>query len=157
LPVDQSDDVLGDDATGLCPTHQYWLTPENRCPLCDGDQPLPKRVTRVFLFTDLVGSTDLKRRLGDVRAASVIQRHNKLFRECLIRFDGREENNLGDGFFATFDLPSSALSCALAFQQGLAEMAEPERLYARVGINIGEIPIPDHEDADASALLSLGG
>ena len=138
------------DESGLCPIHQVWLSPEDRCPLCDGDQPIPRRVTRVCLFTDLVGSADLKRRLGELVAVKAIQRHNALFRDCLGRFEGREENNLGDGFFATFEVPSNAISCALAFQQGLAELGGPERLYARIGINMGEIPLPDAEGGPAS-------
>jgi class 3 adenylate cyclase len=138
------------DEGGLCPIHQVWLTPEDRCPLCDGDQEAPRRVTRVCLFTDLVGSTELKRRLGELAAVRAIQRHNALFRDCLARFEGREENNLGDGFFATFEVPSNAISCALAFQQGLAELGGSERLHVRIGINMGEIPMPDAEGGPAS-------
>ena len=137
----------------LCPTHLVWLTPENRCPLCDGDQPLPQRVARVCLFTDLVGSTDLKQRLGDLTAGKAIKRHNDLFRDCVDRYAGEVRTYLGDGFFATFELPSSALSCALAFQQGLAGLDVPERLYARVGINMGELPLPE-EGADPSDVQS---
>jgi class 3 adenylate cyclase len=152
--VEELDDkgaaLLPPDEGGLCPIHQVWLTPEDRCPLCDGDQPIPRRVTRVCVFTDLVGSADLKRRLGELVAVKAIQRHNALFRDCLGRFEGREENNLGDGFFATFEVPSNAINCALAFQQGLAELGGPERLYARIGINMGEIPLPDAEGGPAS-------
>ena len=142
------------DTGTLCATHQVWLTPEDRCPLCDGDQPPPRRVTRVCLFTDLVGATELKRRLGELAGVKAIQRHNALFRDCLARFDGREENNRGDGFFATFDVPSSAISCALAFQQGLAELGGPERLQVRVGIHMGEIPLPEADGAPTSLLSS---
>ena len=67
---------------------------------------------QAFLFTDIVGSTDLKRRLGDVEGAQVIAAHDASFRECAARFDGVEQNNPGDSFFATFSVPSAALNCA---------------------------------------------
>ncbi|MEE9293954.1 MAG: protein kinase [Phycisphaerae bacterium] len=95
-------------------------------------------VLRVFMFTDIVGSTNLKRRLGDAEGSKVIARHDGLFRECLARFGGREESNPGDGFFATFDVPSDAVRCALAFQKELGDLATPEPLKVRVGIHMGE-------------------
>ena len=72
-------------------------------------------VLKVFLFTDLVGSTDMKRRLGDAGGAEAIVQHDTLFRGCLARFAGVEQDNAGDGFLAIFDVPSNAVRCALAF------------------------------------------
>ena len=95
-------------------------------------------VLKVCLFTDLVGSTDLKQRLGDRRAAALIAEHNDLFHNSLADHDGMEQDNAGDGFFATFELPSDAVRCALAFQQGLAAGDGPERLHSRIGIHVGE-------------------
>lgn len=98
----------------------------------------PSSVLKAFLFTDIVGATALKRRLGDVGGAKAIARHDTLFRECLAQFGGEEQDNPGDGFFATFALPSDALRCALTFQQGLAALDLPEALAVRVGIHMGE-------------------
>lgn len=98
----------------------------------------PSSVFKAFLFTDIAGATALKQRLGDVAGARAIARHDVLFRECLARFAGEEQENPGDGFFATFGLPSDALRCALAFQQGLAALEGSEELVARVGIHMGE-------------------
>ncbi len=101
-------------------------------------------VFKVFLFTDIVGSTELKRRLGDAGAAGVVAAHDALFRDCLKQHHGEERDHAGDGFFATFDRPSDAVRCGLAFQKGLASldskalgMSDP--LKSRVGIHIGEI------------------
>jgi formylglycine-generating enzyme required for sulfatase activity/serine/threonine protein kinase/class 3 adenylate cyclase len=88
----------------------------------------------VFLFTDIVGSTDLKGRLGDVEGAKVIAAHDVSFRGCVARFGGTEQNNPGDGFFATFPVPSAAMRCALAFQAEIATQS----VEARVGIHMGE-------------------
>ncbi|MHC4448715.1 MAG: adenylate/guanylate cyclase domain-containing protein [Planctomycetota bacterium] len=93
---------------------------------------------QTFLFTDLVGSTELKRALGDAEASAAIAQHDALFRRCLAEFDGVEQNNPGDGFFATFTVPSAAIRCALAFQKGLRELELPRPLEARAGIHMGE-------------------
>ncbi|GEM_PF-3352341 len=95
-------------------------------------------VFKVFLFTDIEGSTDLKRRLGDVASAQLIARHDKAFRELLVRYEGHEEKESGDSFLATFDLPSNAVRCALAFQKALAGITDPEPLKVRIGIHMGE-------------------
>ncbi|MDH3591854.1 MAG: protein kinase, partial [Planctomycetota bacterium] len=105
---------------------------------------------QAFLFTDIVGSTDLKRRLGDAEGAQVIMAHDAAFRDCAARFDGVEQNNPGDGFFATFSVPSAALNCALAFQAALKD----QPLQARVGIHMGEsVHVPG--TAAAEKLLGL--
>ena len=113
-----------------------------------------KVVLKVFLFTDLVGSTDLKRRLGDVEGARAIRQHNEIFRGCLSKYDGVEEDNAGDGFFATFDVPSKAVDCALAFQQGMAEL-ERERLRSRVGVHMGQATVMSGHAEDELFGLSI--
>ena len=85
-------------------------------------------VLKAFLFTDLVDSTQLKQRLGDVEAAKIIGWHDHAFRECLKRYGGFEETNPGDEFFATFDLPSEAVRCALALVDALGSSAAAERV-----------------------------
>ena len=104
-------------------------------------QPDPSStIFKAFLFTDLVGSTDLKRRLGDAAVAGAIARHDALFRECLAEFHGNQDKDIGDGFLAVFDAPSHAVRCALAFQRRLAEVDAPEPLHVRIGIHSGETP-----------------
>ncbi len=63
----------------------------------------PESVLKVCLFSDLVGSTDLKQRLGDPMAAAVMAEHNELFRDSLAEHNGTEQEYTGDGFFVTFD------------------------------------------------------
>lgn len=95
-------------------------------------------VVKVFLFTDLVGSTDLKRRLGDVQGAHAISEHDALFRQCLAEFSGEEVDNAGDGFLSFFDRPSDAVRCALAFQQRITSLTINPPLSVRIGMNMGE-------------------
>ncbi|MBW2271872.1 MAG: protein kinase [Deltaproteobacteria bacterium] len=98
-------------------------------------------VLKVFLFTDLVGSTELKQRLGDIAGARAIRSHNDIFREALRRYDGVEEDNAGDGFFATFDVPSKAVDCALDFQQSMAGSEGDARLHTRIGVHMGQAAV----------------
>ncbi len=102
-----------------------------------------RRLLQVFLFTDLAGSTELKRRLGDLDGARAIARHNQLFRRLLHEHEGVERDFTGDGFFASFDVPSHAVFFALAFQQELARLDAAIPLRARIGIHIGETLLMD--------------
>jgi serine/threonine protein kinase/class 3 adenylate cyclase len=112
-------------------------------------------VLRVFLFTDLVGSTDLKERVGDIVASQRIAAHDDVFRAELERFGGVEQVNSGDAFFATFDLPSDAMRCALAFVDGLSKLDGAESLQVRVGIHMGETSRVDGTRSGTQKLVGL--
>ncbi|MHC4847994.1 MAG: protein kinase domain-containing protein [Planctomycetota bacterium] len=110
---------------------------------------------QTFLFTDLVGSTELKRALGDAAGSAAIAQHDALFRQCLAEFGGVEQNNPGDGFFATFGVPSAAVRCALQFQDRLRGLDLPRKLEARVGIHIGESSLVPGATGQPEKLLGL--
>ena len=65
------------------------------------------KVNRHSFYTWFKPTAFVSDRDGSIR----IRVPNALFRDCLSRYEGREENNLGDGFFATFEVPSNAISC----------------------------------------------
>ena len=57
----------------------------------------------VLLFTDVVGSTELKNRLGTVEYAELLGRHDRIFRQIIAAMDGsRILKDTGDGFFVSF-------------------------------------------------------
>lgn len=115
-----------------------------------------RTAVKVCLFTDLVGSTDLKRRLGDAVAIALMARHDEAFRECLARFNGVEEGDTGDGFFASFDRPSDAVACALAFQQAMSALDPEHCIQVRVGLHMGEMSLlPPSGSRGGSKLLGL--
>ena len=80
------------------------------------------RVLATVLFTDLVGSTARAAELGDQRWRSLVEQHHAAVRRELARFDGREVDTTGDGFFATFDGPARAIRCAQAIVEGVASL-----------------------------------
>lgn len=55
-----------------------------------------------LVFTDMVGSTSLKQRLGDLAAFNLIQEHHALVRELLTQFAQAEEiSTAGDSFLSS--------------------------------------------------------
>ena len=89
--------------------------------------------TYSFLFTDIVGSTEHVVRLGDERWDALLTRYRDIVRRSLQRFNGREVDTAGDGFFALFESTSSAIRCALAIKLAVRALG----LRSRTGIHTG--------------------
>src|SRR5918992_1872774 len=95
-----------------------------------------------IMFTDVEGSTDLTRRLGDEAARRTIENHRRIVREQLAEHHGREIDSIGDGFMLTFLSTRRAIACAVAIQKALAEHAREhpdEEVRLRIGLNVGEV------------------
>jgi class 3 adenylate cyclase len=95
------------------------------------------RVLVTLLFTDLVSSTVMATRLGDVAWRELLSRHFEAARAELERFGGREVTTTGDGLLATFNGPAQALRCAAAIRRA----ASQEGLQVRVGVHVGEVEL----------------
>src|SRR5439155_1482774 len=106
-------------------------------PVHVGGHPLdPLPVT--LLFTDLINSTELLRRVGDERAQRIFQAHHKLLRDAVAANGGHEGEWLGDGLMVAFPSAAAAVRCAVAMQQAARRRVGGERLVIRVGLNAGE-------------------
>jgi class 3 adenylate cyclase len=92
------------------------------------------RVLATVLFTDIVGSTNKAAELGDTAWRDVLLRHHTAVRTLLARYRGVELDTAGDGFFASFDGPGRAISCARAICADLRGLS----LEIRAGIHTGE-------------------
>lgn len=95
----------------------------------------------VLLCTDIVDSLHLKSRVGEQTAASVVRKHDRLFKKIIsTREEGEIVSDRGDGFIAAFQSASDAVSVALLFQYALAKYElRGERLHVRIGIHLGEV------------------
>jgi class 3 adenylate cyclase/streptogramin lyase len=95
-----------------------------------------------IMFTDVEGSTDLTRRLGDEAARRTIDAYRMIVRAKLAAHDGREIDSIGDGFMITFLSTRRAIACAVDIQRALAAHAEEkpdEEVRVRIGLNVGEV------------------
>jgi class 3 adenylate cyclase len=95
---------------------------------------IPDTVLATVLFTDLVNSTQRAAELGDRDWRSLLERHHELVRMELARYRGIEIDTAGDGFFASFDGPARAISCAREIVDRVPELG----LEVRAGIHTGE-------------------
>jgi len=98
---------------------------------------LQRRALVALLFTDIVRSTDLAARVGDQRWSALLMRHNRATENAVERAGGRLVKWTGDGVLATFDTPSSALTCAEAINRALTKLG----IDVRAGMHVGELDV----------------
>jgi class 3 adenylate cyclase len=102
-------------------------------------EPAPDTVLATVLFTDIVGSTELAATLGDRAWRDLLDDHHAAVRRELSRFRGNEVDTAGDGFFATFDGPARAITCARAIVGAVREL----EVTLRAGVHTGECELQD--------------
>ena len=133
-------EVPGDD-------HFFWLGDQDAVlsevqAFLTGTRPIEDadRVLATILVTDVVGSTETAARLGDVAWRILRAEHDRVVRESLKRYRGREIETAGDSFLATFDGPARAIRCARAIQEAVG----PLGLRVRAGLHVGECEVFEH-------------
>ena len=77
-----------------------------------------RRVARTFMFTDIVGSTNLLETIGDEAWEDVVRWHDETLRSVIESHGGDIVHTTGDGFFATFDDAPAAAACASRSSSG---------------------------------------
>jgi class 3 adenylate cyclase len=98
------------------------------------------RVTKTFMFTDIVTSTDLIGLVGDEAWAELLSWHNRELRSAFASHRGEEVKSTGDGFFVTFDKAAEAVECAIDIQRRLIRHRR-EHGFApsvRIGLHAGD-------------------
>lgn len=116
------------DADPLLDEIEEFLTGVRPAPVAD-------RVLATILFTDIVGSTETARTLGDSAWSRLVEQHHAVVRRELERHAGEEIDTAGDGFFAVFDGPARGIRCALGIQHALT----PVGVRIRAGLHTGEV------------------
>ncbi|HET6712652.1 MAG TPA: adenylate/guanylate cyclase domain-containing protein [Actinomycetota bacterium] len=94
------------------------------------------RIERVFMFTDIVQSTNLAEFIGDEAWGHLVRWHNDLLASVVARHGGEVVRTTGDGFFVTFDDPESAIACAVDIQRALAEHRSEQGFSPTVRIGL---------------------
>jgi class 3 adenylate cyclase len=99
--------------------------------------------TATILFSELVGSTALRVRLGEERADELRRVHDDLLTIRIEANGGEVLKGQGDGLVAAFPSASDALGAAVEMQQAIA--AENRRSNAlaeisiRIGLSVGDV------------------
>ena len=99
-----------------------------------------RRVTKTFMFTDIVTSTELVGLLGDDAWESLLHWHDQALRAEFSKYRGQEVRHTGDGFFVAFDAASDGVDAAVAIQRRL-ETHRRESGFApwvRIGLHTAE-------------------
>jgi class 3 adenylate cyclase len=102
--------------------------------------PERSREKKTFMFTDIVGSTDLIGLIGDEAWENLREWHDRSLRDCFRRHQGEVVNQMGDGFFVAFDDARESLDCAVEIQRRLAEHRREHGFapWVRIGIHTAE-------------------
>ena len=89
--------------------------------------------TCTIVFTDLVGSTPLRQRLGD-EAFDVRRRvHDRLLTEAVERGGGELVKHEGDGVMAVFASAADAITCVAAMQGAITRELGDAEAASRCG------------------------
>jgi class 3 adenylate cyclase/tetratricopeptide (TPR) repeat protein len=103
--------------------------------------------TATILFTDLVGSTELRARLGDGLADELRRVHDQLLAAAVEEQGGTTVKGLGDGILATFGAATDAVAAATAIQRAIERtnrrVDDARRLVVRVGVSAGDVSWED--------------
>ncbi|HUQ39402.1 MAG TPA: adenylate/guanylate cyclase domain-containing protein [Acidimicrobiales bacterium] len=93
--------------------------------------------TVTLLFTDIEGSTERNRTLGDREWMAILRRHHDLIRRAVADHGGYEVKSMGDGFMLAFSSARTALRCALEIQRAIG--TDPDfTVRVRAGLHAGE-------------------
>src|SRR6185312_3524047 len=101
------------------------------------EAPEPEQILATVLFTDIVGSTERARELGDAEWTALLEQHHATVRAVLAQYRGREIDTTGDGFLAAFDGPARGIRCARALLEALGGIG----VQVRAGLHTGEVEV----------------
>ena len=99
-----------------------------------------ERVTRTFMFTDIVSSTDLVGLIGDEAWSEVLRWHDRELRSAIAQHTGDEVDHTGDGFFVAFERAGDAIECAVDIQRRLVRHRREHGFapWVRIGLHTAE-------------------
>jgi len=118
------------------------MNTENSADFFDDSSATTRRFpggTVTLLFTDIEGSTELLKYLGE-QYQLILSEHRRILREIVAKWNGREVDTQGDAFFFSFPRATQAVFAAVEAQQSLFAYPWPGglKLLVRMGLHTGE-------------------
>lgn len=105
--------------------------------------------TATVLFTDLTGSTEIRRTLGDDRADELRRRHDDAVRRAAAEHLGEVVKGTGDGLMIVFPAAAQGVAGAAAIQRAIHRLGRERDLDAllavRVGLSSGDVAWDDDD------------
>jgi len=129
---------LGDAGAVLDAIEEFLGSPKTEA---RDAQPAP---FRTILWTDVVGHTEMMRRLGDDAGREVLRDHERITRETLKANGGTEVKTMGDGFMASFASVVKGVECAIALQKAFEERNR--------GVGVEQLPDDASDTGDGVAV-----
>jgi TolB-like protein/class 3 adenylate cyclase len=115
-------------------------------------QERPDRIRRrlsAILAADVAGYSRLMHANEEATHAKLTALLVEAIEPAIVEHGGHIVKNTGDGFLAEFSSAVEAVRAATRFQTGILEVAtgdtEDERIYFRVGINVGDVIVEAHD------------
>jgi len=102
---------------------------------------------RALLLTDVVDSTKMSEQLGDAAMAVVWAGHDRVARDLLPPWRGREIDKT-DGMLLMFDSAADAVAYAQAYHQAIGALPVP--LKARAGLHVGPVILRENAPDDVA-------
>ncbi|MFO0702826.1 MAG: adenylate/guanylate cyclase domain-containing protein, partial [Candidatus Andersenbacteria bacterium] len=90
-----------------------------------------------LLFTDLKGSTEMYRRLGDFKAYALVREHFALLKKLVNASGGAVVKTIGDAIMASFADPADALEAAIDMHKEISSVGMDQDLMLKIGIHAG--------------------
>jgi class 3 adenylate cyclase len=120
--------------------------------------------TVTFVFSDIVGSTALLKRLGDTEYATLVAVHRRLVRDIFAAHDGQEIDTQGDAFFYSFVRAREAVAAATEVTRAHVKASWPGgvEVQVRLGLHTGEPAVGDEgytglDVVRAARIAAVGG
>ena len=110
------------------------------------EAPHLERKLVAILAADVEGFSRHMER-DEAETLAVLSRHRLIIDASINEYGGRITSTAGDSVLAEFASVLSVVNCAVQIQQVLAEenarLQEAQRLYLRIGINVGDVMVKD--------------
>jgi adenylate cyclase len=101
-----------------------------------------KRKLAAILSADVVGYSRVMQN-DEAATVETLTKYRDVFRDFVLRHDGRVVDSPGDNILSEFDSPVEAVHCAVEIQHELGrrnrQLAEHRQMHFRIGINLGDV------------------